>query len=123
MKYVYRVLLRLLPLLLCVSKLLLLLQQQCCCFLLFPAVSCCHRELDGNSRWQFNESDPSVCFLFIRTRTPWQYYCRFYGLDLPTSSAIASMRGAKAGVSPPRRSPACIEDSSKTSLRGHLEVS
>ena len=38
--------------------------------------------------------------------TPWQ--CRrIYGLDLPTYSVITDMRGAKAGVSPPRRSPPC----------------
>ena len=36
--------------------------------------------------------------------TPWQFW-RILGLDLPTSSVITSMRGAKAGVSPPRRSP------------------
>ena len=34
--------------------------------------------------------------------------CRIYGLDLPTSSVIAGMRGAKAVVSPPRRGPAGI---------------
>ena len=40
--------------------------------------------------------------------TPWQY-CRTYGLDLPTSSVITGMRGAKAGISPPRRSPPCMK--------------
>ena len=34
-------------------------------------------------------------------------YCRTYGLDLPTSSVITGMRGTKAGVIPPRRSPPC----------------
>ena len=49
-------------------------------------------------------------FLFILTRivfhvrTPW-HYRRIYGLDLLTSSVITGMRGATAGVSPPRRSP------------------
>ena len=31
--------------------------------------------------------------------------CRIYRLDLPTSSVITGMRGAKAGISLPRRSP------------------
>ena len=51
---------------------------------------------------------------FAVSRTPWQYLCPIYGRDLPTSttyctsSVIAGMRGAKAGVSPPRRSPPCV---------------
>ena len=39
---------------------------------------------------------------------PLAVLCRIYGLDLPTSSVITDMRGAKAAVSPPRRSPPCI---------------
>ena len=38
---------------------------------------------------------------------PWSYCCT-YGLDFAnynTSSTISDIRGAKAGVSPPRRSP------------------
>ena len=34
--------------------------------------------------------------------------CRLYILDYPTSSVIAGMRGAKAGVSPPRPSHPCV---------------
>ena len=33
--------------------------------------------------------------------------CRIFGLDLPICSVMAGMRGAKAGVSPPRQSPPC----------------
>ena len=33
--------------------------------------------------------------------------CRINDLDLPTSLVITGMRGAKAGVSPPRQSPPC----------------
>ena len=36
-------------------------------------------------------------------------YSHIYGLDLPTSSVVAGVRGAKAGVSPPRRSPPCAQ--------------
>ena len=67
----------------------------------------------------FIASDSSVFFLSIQTqctfnaRTPSQY-CRICSLDLPitdntyhTSSVITDMRGAKAAVSPSRRSPPC----------------
>ena len=37
-------------------------------------------------------------------RSPWQY-CRIYALNLPTSWVITGVRGAKAAVSLPRRSP------------------
>ena len=41
--------------------------------------------------------------------SPWQHYSRIFGPDLPTSSTItAGMRGAKAGVNPPRRSPSLV---------------
>lgn len=36
---------------------------------------------------------------------PLAVLCRIYGFDLPTSSEITGMRGAKPGVSPPRRRP------------------
>ena len=85
---------------------------RCCwcssCLLLFVIVC----RMAKNCYW-FVESDSIQCFLsFIQTRfifnvfAPWQH-CRIYGLDLPTSSVITGMGGAKAGVSPPRRSPAC----------------
>ena len=35
-------------------------------------------------------------------------FCRFYGLDFPTSSVFTVMCGAKAGVCPPRWIPPCI---------------
>ena len=50
----------------------------------------------------------SQCFLSLHSNaifflpTPWQY-CVAFSLDWPTSSVIAGMRGAKAGVNPPRR--------------------
>ena len=39
---------------------------------------------------------------------PLSVLCRMYGLDLPTSSVIAGMRAAKAGVRPLRQSPPCF---------------
>ena len=64
----------------------------------------------------------SVVFLFIQTRsifnvrTPWQY-CRVHGLDLlNTYSVIMGMRGAKTGVSPPRRSHHCTSYDIRTIL-------
>ena len=50
------------------------------------------------------------------THTCWQFQirylyvllCRIYRLDAPTSSVITGMRGAKAGVSPPRLNPPCM---------------
>ena len=58
----------------------------------------------------------SQCFLSLHSNAvyfwciPWQLAvpCHTYGLDLPTSSVISGMRGAKTGVSPPRWSPLCI---------------
>ena len=65
----------------------------------------------------------SVFYCFISRHSNTIYYlllvyllavlCRIYGLDLPTSSAITSMRGAKASVSPPRQSPHCVVNGSK----------
>ena len=40
--------------------------------------------------------DEFLCFFMY----PSAVLCRIYGLDWPTSSVIAGMRGAKAGVSP-----------------------
>ena len=79
--------------------------------LLLPA-AVRHRVPDGQICCWFIEFDLSVFFLFIQTRfiflcTPRQY-CRIYALDMPTSSVITGMHGAKAGVSPPRRTPPCI---------------
>ena len=48
--------------------------------------------------------DEFLCFFMY----PSAVLCRIYGLDWPTSSVIAGMRGAKAGVGPPRRIPPCI---------------
>ena len=36
-----------------------------------------------------------------------RHYGQNYGLNLHTSSAITGMRGAEAGVDPPRKSPPC----------------
>ena len=52
----------------------------------------------------------SVFFVLIQTQFIFnvctrRQYCRIYGLDLPVSSEKSGMRGAKAGVMPPRRSP------------------
>ena len=68
-----------------------------------------HRVPDGQICCWFIEYDSSVLFLFIQTRF------MFDGTPLgstvphllppvffPTSSVITAMRGAKAGVSPPR---------------------
>ena len=107
-----------------VLLLLLLLFCSVCCYtavvaaaaavLLFPA-AVRHRVPDGRICCWFIESDPSASFLFsfkrdlflmvVRLGSTW---CRIYGLDLPTSSVITGMRGAKAGVSSPWRSPYCI---------------
>ena len=53
--------------------------------------------------------------------TPWQY-CRIYGLNLPTASGhYGHMRGAKAGVSQPRRSPPCILHRSEARSSGGVD--
>ena len=91
-----------------------------CCYIAFAAAAaaccCCSSSC---AWWQdlfpwFTASDPSVLFLFIPTR------CIF---NVPLGSTVAfsaslffpyisyiigtGMRGTKAGVSPPRRSPPC----------------
>ena len=92
---------------LCVAILLLLLQ-----LLLLAAVR--RRVPDGKICCWFIESDSSVFFLFIQTRyilnvllgSTVAFTASIFLLK--TSSVIAGMRGAKAAVSPPRRSPTCI---------------
>lgn len=60
------------------------------------------------------ESDSSAFFLFNQVRfffkcsQPLAVLCVAFTADLPTSVVITSMRGARAGVNPPRQSPPCI---------------
>ena len=87
----------------------------CCC--------CCWSSCVG---WQklllwLVASDASAFLLFIQTRflinVPWRY-CNIYSVDFltyntryisyHTSSVIAGMCGAEAGISPPRWSPPCL---------------
>ena len=67
-----------------------------------------HRVLDGQFWCWLIESDPSASFSSFKRDIflmyPLAVLCRIYGLDLPTSSVITGMRGAKVGVNPPRRS-------------------
>ena len=94
---------------LCVAILLLLLmQEQRCCFLLLFVTLCWMAKFC----W-FIHSDPPVFSFSSFKRDLFLMYtlavlCRIHGLDFPTSSAIAGMRGVNAGVSPPRRSPLCV---------------
>ena len=81
-----------------------------CCYTAIAAATCCCSS--SSAGWQncccdslnlipvFSSSFKHMFFMY-----PLAVLCRFYGLDLPTSSVIAGMRGAKAGVSPPWRSP------------------
>ena len=100
------VLLPLLLLLLCM-RLLLCMLLYCCC-----RSCCCLSVVCGMATYLMwlTESDCNVFFIFVQARyfqcTPW-LYCRIYGLDLPIFLVSTGMRGAKAGVSPPRRSPPC----------------
>ena len=71
-----------------------------------------HREPDGQICCWFIEFDPSVFLLFTQTR--FVFDVPLGSTDVthlqsrwPTSSVIAGRRGAKAGVSPPRRIPPC----------------
>ena len=93
---------------LCVAILLLLQQQQCCCFLLLFVIMCRMAKfvagpLNLMPVYSFSSFKRDLLLMY-----PLAVLCRFYGLDLPTSSVLMDMRGAKAGVSPPRRSPPCI---------------
>ena len=70
-----------------------------------------HRGLDGEACSWFIEHDPSV-FVFIQKR-----YIFYVPLDRTVShlrprfasSVIRGIRGAKADVNPPWRSPSCIK--------------
>ena len=90
---------------LCVAMLLTLLQ-----LLPLLVVAVRYRVPHGKICHWFIESDSSAYFLFIQTRL---YLLPVLSLLRPrfactTSSAITGMRGAKAGVIPPRRSPPCL---------------
>ena len=100
-----------------VAILLLLLQQQCCCFLLLFVIVCRMAKFVAGSL----NLIPVFPFSSFNAIYFWWYplaaLCRIYGLDLPTSSVIAGMREAKAGVSPPRRSPPCMHISGSPALK------
>ena len=102
--------------------LLLLLLLLLCVFAILLAVAAAaavrHRVTDGKIYCSFVESDSRFFFLFIRTpcifhvplgstvactASIYLSYNTYY-----TSSVTAGMRGAKAGISLPRRSPPCI---------------
>ena len=90
--------------------LLLLLLSCVAILLLLLSAAVRHRVPDSQICCRFIESDPSVFFLLIQKRfifdgTPWQYCCVAFTASIsPASSVIVYMRGAKAGVSPPRQS-------------------
>ena len=44
----------------------------------------------------------------IASCTPWQHFCRTYGLDFPTSPTITGVRGAAGGRQPAAAKPASI---------------
>ena len=85
----------------------------CCCLLLLFVIVCRTAKL---LLW-FSASDSSVFFLFIQTRFFFNAplgstYCRIFSVNFFTYNThhtyilgITGMRGAKAGVSPPRWSP------------------
>ena len=83
---------------LCVSTLLLLLHQ----------IVCRMAEVVAGS---FNlipvSSFFSSCNHYLFLISPLAVICRIYGIDWPTSSVLTGIRGAKAGASPPRRTPLC----------------
>ena len=112
----------------CHVLLLLLLLLLLCSVLLYCCNSCCSCCCCWSScaGWQnfllwLVASDSSVFLLFIQTRflfnVPWRY-CRIYSVEFltyntryisyHTSSVIAGMCGAEAGISPPRWSPPCL---------------
>ena len=77
----------------------------CCCFLLLFVIVCrMTKFLTGSLNlipvFSFSSFKRDL-FLMC----PLAVLRRIYGLDLLTSSVITGMRRAKAGVSPPRRSP------------------
>ena len=81
------------------------LLQQRCCLLLFVIVCRMVKFVAGSLN--LIPAFP----LIIQTRdiflVPLGSVVAFTGLDLPTYLVITGMRGAKAGVSPPRRIPPC----------------
>ena len=92
-------------LLLCLA-ILLLLQLQCCCLLLMFVIVCMCRMTP------FVAVVYCTCLERCLYLNPWQccrtasIYLQFYTLNTyQASSNITGMRGAKAGGSPPRRSP------------------
>ena len=113
--YAYRMLLHAAAADLCVV-LLLLLHQQCCGFLLLFVVLC---RMVKFWFWFVESIIPVLYFSSFERGLFFMYplavLCRIYGLDWPTSSVFTGMRGAKAGVSPPRRDPSCILRSMRTS--------
>ena len=85
-----------------------------CCTAVVAAAAAAvvHRVPDGKNCCGFNESDSSVFFLSIQTRFILMYPLAVLSHSRPRfaykiSSVITGMRGAKAGVSPPRRSTPC----------------
>ena len=87
---------------LCVAILLSLLQQRCCCFLLLFVIVCWIAKFGAGSLnlipvFSFSSFKRDLFLMYTLA-----VLCRIHGLDFPTSSAIAGMRGVNAGVSPPR---------------------
>ena len=86
----------------------------CCCVAAVAAAAAAaavrHRVPDANKMFYGLNLILLIVFLCLHSSTkyfgctPWQC-CRIYALDLPTSSVVTGMRGAKAGVSPPREAP------------------
>ena len=105
--FVYACHVFLLLLLCCYPAVLLLLQVT----VLPLAAAVRHRVPDGKMCCWFIEYDPSVFFLRASIfgvslgSTAVSYI--IYGLDLPPSLVTTDIRGAKAGVSPPRQNPRC----------------
>ena len=84
---------------------LFLLKQQCCCFLLLLLLFVIVYRMAKFGAGSLNlilafSSSSLKRNLFLMY--PVAVLCRLYGLDLPTSSVIAGMRGAVAGVIPQR---------------------
>ena len=103
------------------SRSQLCMHTECCCRRCFCSVCCYtavvaaavrHRVPDGPFRCWLNLVPVYSFSLFSFKRDLFSMYplailCRIYGRDLPTSSVITGMRGAKAGVRPPWQSPTC----------------
>ena len=86
----------------------------CCCSCSAAACCCCSSSCAGWQKFAAGSLNPIPVFSISSLKRDlfWMYplavLCRIYGLDLLIFLAITGMRGAKAGVSPPRRSPPCI---------------